>query len=75
MTSEAKEVLAENLGVSEDDFADSRAHEVSRFQTQVPGPLLSGQIPDPNGAVARSFSHRPTMDAPPIISIRMAYPR
>ena len=75
MTSEAKEVLADSLGVAEDDLADSRAHELYPFQRQIPGPLLSGRIPDPNGAVAQSVSHWPTMDDPSIISIRMPYPR
>jgi hypothetical protein len=54
MTSEAKEVLAEHLGVAEDDCADSWAHELYRFQTQAPGPMWSGQILDLNGAVAQS---------------------
>ena len=57
MTSDTKEVLAENLGVAEDAVAGSRAHDSSPFPRQVRGPLLSGQIPDPNGASAQSFSH------------------
>jgi hypothetical protein len=57
MTSDTKEVLAENLGVAEDAVAGSRAHDSYPFSRQVPGPLLSGQIPDPNGALAQSFSH------------------
>ena len=69
MTSAAKEVLAEHVGVSEDDCADHRAHKLYRFQRQVPGPLWCGQSPDPNGALVRSFSCRPRLDDPLIIPL------
>ncbi|HWE63351.1 MAG TPA: oxalate decarboxylase family bicupin [Chloroflexota bacterium] len=53
-----REVLAKNFGVAEEDFAGIPAHELYIFQSQVPGPLSSDQVPAPAGTVPQRFSYR-----------------
>jgi len=53
-----REVLAKNFGVPVAAFADIPSHERYTFQGQVPGPLASDRVADPNGATPGSFSHR-----------------
>lgn len=52
------EVLAKNFGVSEDDFSGIPSHERYIFPAEIPGPLDSDRVEDPNGMVPRWFSHR-----------------
>ena len=51
------EILAKNFGASPGDFANVPSRELYIFQGQVPGPLSSDKVADPNGAVPQSFSH------------------
>ena len=50
-----KEVLAKNFGVSASEFANIPTHERYIFPVQVPGPLSSDKVTNPQGQ--RTFSH------------------
>ncbi|PYI56632.1 oxalate decarboxylase family bicupin [Paenibacillus flagellatus] len=53
-----KDVLAANFGVPESAFAHIPNEQRYIFQAQVPGPIESQAVPDPYGAVPKSFTHR-----------------
>lgn len=52
------DVLAANFGVPESTFANIPSSERYIFPSEVPGPLPTQQVSNPNGPVPRSFSHR-----------------
>jgi oxalate decarboxylase len=51
-----KDVLAENFGVAESDFASLPLHELYIFQDKVPGPLSADKVSSPMGSVPQPFS-------------------
>ena len=53
-----KDVLSANFGVPESAFDGMPDDQVYIYQAEVPGPLASQQVPDPQGAVPLSFTHR-----------------
>lgn len=53
-----KDVLAANFGVPPSAFAHIPAKERYMFQAPVPGPIASQAVPDPQGIIPRSFTHR-----------------
>ncbi|WP_127579172.1 oxalate decarboxylase family bicupin [Paenibacillus koleovorans] len=53
-----KEVLSANFGVPVDAFADVPHKQRYIFQDELPGSLASQTVPDPNGTVPLSMTHR-----------------
>jgi len=53
-----KEVLSANFGVPPSAFAHIPDHQLYIFQANVPGPLGSQQVADPQGTIPISFKHR-----------------
>jgi oxalate decarboxylase len=53
-----KDVLSANFGVPTSAFARIPNHQRYIFQANVPGPLESQQVADPQGTVPKSFTHR-----------------
>lgn len=53
-----KEVLAANFGVAEHEFSDVPKKELCIFQSDVPGPLSTQQIPSPQGPSPVRFTHQ-----------------
>jgi oxalate decarboxylase len=53
-----KDVLSANFGVPTSAFAYIPNHQRYIFQANVPGPLESQQVADPQGTVPESFTHR-----------------
>lgn len=53
-----KDVLAANFGIPENAFAHIPDKQVYMYQGQVPGPIETQQVPDPNGTVPKSFAYR-----------------
>ncbi|WP_392397626.1 oxalate decarboxylase family bicupin [Paenibacillus tuaregi] len=53
-----KDVLSANFGVSANAFADIPDRQRYIFQAEVPGPLQSQQVHDPQGTVPQTFTHR-----------------
>ena len=52
------DVLSGNFGIPETAFAGRPKEQVYIYQSNVPGPLESQAVPDPQGTVPRSFTYR-----------------
>ncbi|WP_242095952.1 oxalate decarboxylase family bicupin [Sphingomonas sp. CROZ-RG-20F-R02-07] len=59
-----RDVLAKNLGVTEDQLAPLPKKELYIFPGAPPSPTLAGDTMHGNGKVPESFSHRMTAQAP-----------
>jgi oxalate decarboxylase len=53
-----KDVLAANFGIPESALAQIPDKQIYMYQGQVPGPLETQKVPDSNGTVPKSFTHR-----------------
>ncbi|MCY9511901.1 oxalate decarboxylase family bicupin [Paenibacillus larvae] len=53
-----KDVLAVNFGIPESALAQIPDKQIYMYQGQVPGPLETQKVPDSNGTVPKSFTHR-----------------
>jgi oxalate decarboxylase len=53
-----KDLLAQNFVTSESTFANIPSKQRYIYQSNVPGPIESQKVPDPNGTVPLTFKHR-----------------
>ncbi|NRF95081.1 oxalate decarboxylase family bicupin [Paenibacillus frigoriresistens] len=63
-----KEVLSANFGVPKSAFENIPNHQVYIFQADVPGPIESQQVDDPQGTIPLSFKHRLLAQEPIVTS-------
>ncbi|THF83493.1 oxalate decarboxylase family bicupin [Cohnella fermenti] len=52
------DVLSGNFGIPETAFAGRPTEQIYIYQSNVPGPIESQAVPDPQGGVPQSFTHR-----------------